>query len=29
MLAANGLLAAPGGTVFVRYGNLGFEWAGV
>ena len=29
MLAANGPLAAPGGTVFCRYANLGFEWTGV
>ena len=28
LLAANGPLAAPGGTVFVRYANLGFEWTG-
>ena len=26
LLAANGPLAAPGGTVFVRYANLAFEW---
>jgi hypothetical protein len=25
LLAANGPLAAPGGTVFVRYANLAFE----
>ena len=29
LLAANGPLAAPGGTVFVRYANLAFEWTGV
>ena len=28
LLAANGPLAAPGGTVFCRYANLGFEWTG-
>ncbi len=28
LLAANGPLAAPGGTVFVRYANLAFEWTG-
>ena len=28
ILAANGPLGAPGGTVFVRYANLGFEWTG-
>ncbi len=28
ILAANGPLAAPFGTVFVRYANLGFEWTG-
>ena len=28
VLAANGPLAAPGGTVFVRYANLAFEWTG-
>jgi hypothetical protein len=26
ILAANGPLAAPGGTVFVRYATLAFEW---
>ena len=26
LLAANGPLGAPGGTVFVRYANLAFEW---
>ena len=26
LLAANGPLAAPGGTVFVRYVTLAFEW---
>jgi hypothetical protein len=26
LLAANGPLAAPGGTVFVRYAFLAFEW---
>ena len=26
ILAVNGPLGAPGGTVFVRYANLGFEW---
>lgn len=26
ILAANGPLAAPFGTVFVRYAHLGFEW---
>jgi hypothetical protein len=29
LLAANGPLAAPGGTVFVRYATLAFEWTGV
>lgn len=29
LLAVNGPLAAPGGTVFVRYANLAFEWTGV
>ncbi|MCH8893570.1 MAG: hypothetical protein IIB32_08735 [Chloroflexi bacterium] len=29
LLAANGPLAAPGGTVFCRYANLAFEWTGV
>jgi hypothetical protein len=24
-LAANGPLAAPGGTIFIRYGRLAFE----
>ena len=28
LLAANGPLAAPGGTVFVRYATLAFEWTG-
>ena len=28
ILAANGPLASPGGTVFVRYANLCFEWSG-
>jgi hypothetical protein len=28
ILAANGPLAAPFGTVFVRFANLGFEWTG-
>ena len=28
ILAVNGPLAAPFGTVFVRYANLGFEWTG-
>ena len=28
ILAANGPLAAPFGTVFVRFTNLGFEWTG-
>ena len=28
LLAANGPLAQPGGTVFVRYANLAFEWTG-
>lgn len=28
ILAANGPLALPFGTVFVRYANLGFEWTG-
>ena len=26
LLAANGPMGAPGGAVFVRYANLGFEW---
>ena len=26
LLAANGPMAAPGGAVFVRYADLGFEW---
>ena len=26
VLAINGPLGAPFGTVFVRYANLGFEW---
>jgi hypothetical protein len=29
LLAADGPLAAPGGTVFVRYADLAFEWTGV
>ncbi len=29
LLAANGPLAAPGGTVFCRYANLASEWTGV
>ena len=28
LLAINGPLAAPGGTVFVRYATLAFEWRG-
>jgi hypothetical protein len=28
VLAVNGPLGAPGGTVFMRYANLGFEWTG-
>ena len=28
ILAANGPLASPGGTVFVRYASLCFEWSG-
>ena len=28
ILAVNGPLASPGGTVFVRYANLCFEWGG-
>jgi len=28
LLAANGPLAAPGGTIFVRYATLAFEWTG-
>ena len=28
ILAVNGPLAAPFGSVFVRYANLGFEWTG-
>ena len=28
LLAVNGPLGAPGGTVFCRYANLGFEWRG-
>ncbi len=28
ILAVNGPLGAPFGTVFVRYANLGFEWTG-
>ena len=28
LLAANGPLGAPGGTIFVRYATLAFEWTG-
>ena len=28
VLAVNGPLGAPGGTVFMRFANLGFEWTG-
>ena len=28
LLAVNGPLGSPGGTVFVRYATLAFEWSG-